>query len=159
MKFPNLDETYSDVVKNADLVMYEAKVMRQRVALAYQLAVSEKHNTRLAYVSALKAALKNNEFELFYQPQFNCVHDIIGAEALLRWHNPKYQFESPAVYIPIAEDSDLILAIGDWVLNEACRHLKILQAQGLLDGFKKLSISVSGKQLTQQNFLRISAHA
>jgi diguanylate cyclase (GGDEF)-like protein len=150
--FPNIDETYSDIVKNADLAMYEAKVMRQRVALAYHPAMSEKHNTRLAYASDLKTALKNNEFELFYQPQFNCAHEIIGAEALLRWHNPKYQFESPAVYIPIAEDSDLILEIGDWVLNEACRHLKILQVQGLLGRFKKLSINVSGKQLTQQDF-------
>jgi diguanylate cyclase (GGDEF)-like protein len=150
--FPNLDESYNDIVKNADLAMYEAKVMRQRVALAYHPAMSEKHNTRLAYASDLKAALKNNEFELFYQPQFNGNHDIIGAEALLRWHNPKYQFESPAIYIPIAEDSDLILGIGDWVLNEACRHLKILQVQGLLTGFKKLSINVSGKQLTQQDF-------
>lgn len=150
--FPNLDESCSDIVKNADLAMYEAKVMRQRVALAYHPDMSEKHNTRLAYASDLKAALKNNEFELYYQPQFNCAHEIIGAEALLRWHNPKYQFESPAVYIPIAEDSDLILEIGDWVLNEACRHLKVLQVQGMLTEFKKLSINVSGKQLTQQDF-------
>ncbi|MEN0037178.1 MAG: bifunctional diguanylate cyclase/phosphodiesterase [Cellvibrio sp.] len=150
--FPNLDESYSDIIKNADLAMYEAKAMRQRVALAYHPDMSEKHNTRLAYASDLKAAIKNNEFELYYQPQFNRAHEIIGAEALLRWHNPKYQFESPAVYIPIAEDSDLILDIGDWVLNEACKHLKVLQAQGLLEGFKKLSINVSGKQLTQQDF-------
>lgn len=157
--FPNLDESHNDIVKNADLAMYEAKVMRQRVALAYHPAMSEKHNTRLAYVSDLKAALKNDEFELFYQPQFNCTNEIIGAEALLRWRNPKYQFESPAVYIPIAEDSDLILQIGDWVLKEACRHLKILQEQKLLNGFKKLSINVSGKQLAQQDFFAHICHA
>jgi EAL domain-containing protein (putative c-di-GMP-specific phosphodiesterase class I) len=104
------------------------------------------------YVSELKNALKNNEFILHYQPQYDFNHNIIGAEALLRWNHPKRIHESPEVYIPIAEDSELILAIGDWVLHESCRQLKLLQENGLPDSFKKLSINVSAKQLGQENF-------
>ncbi|MET0356249.1 MAG: bifunctional diguanylate cyclase/phosphodiesterase, partial [Cellvibrio sp.] len=141
-----------DVIKHADLAMYEAKSLRQRVALRYQPSMSEKLNSRSIYVSELKSALKNNEFTLYYQPQYDFNHQIIGAEALLRWSNPKHIEESPEVYIPIAEDSELIVGIGDWVLHESCRQLKVLQENGLPDSFKKLSINVSAKQLGQENF-------
>jgi len=150
--FPIADKSSCDVIKNADLAMYEAKTLRQRVALRYRSSMSEKLNIRSSYVAELKNALKNNEFLLYYQPQYDFDHQIIGAEALLRWNNPKRIEESPDVYIPIAEDSELILAIGDWVLHESCRQLKILQEQGLPESFKKLSINVSAKQLGQEDF-------
>lgn len=150
--FPRNNASISDILKNADLAMYEAKAVRQRGALAYKPQMSEKHNQRLAYVSDLKQALRNKEFALFYQPQCDYDGNITGAEALLRWLNPKYQHVSPAVYIPIAEDSELILEIGQWVLEEACRHLAALQQHQLLQGFKKLSINVSGKQLVKKDF-------
>jgi len=150
--FSNSSSSSCDVIKHADLAMYEAKTLRQRVALRYQASMSEKLNLRSVYVSELKNALKNNEFTLYYQPQYDFHHQIIGAEALLRWNNPKRIEESPDIYIPIAEDSELILAIGDWVLHESCRQLKVLQENGLPDSFKKLSINVSAKQLGQENF-------
>jgi diguanylate cyclase len=150
--FPAANNSSCDVIKHADLAMYEAKVLRQRVALRYRIDMSERLNLRSAYVAELKSALKNNEFLLYYQPQYNFKHEIIGAEALLRWNNPKRINESPEIYIPIAEDSELILAIGDWVLHESCRQLKTLQEQGLPESFKKLSINVSAKQLGQENF-------
>ena len=150
--FPNAKSSSCDVIKHADLAMYEAKMLRQRVAIRYQTSMSEKLNLRSLYVSELKAALKNNEFLLYYQPQYDFHGQIIGAEALLRWNNPKRIEESPDIYIPIAEDSELILAIGDWVLHESCRQLKVLQENGLPESFKKLSINVSAKQLGQENF-------
>lgn len=150
--FPVANNSSCDVIKNADLAMYEAKTLRQRVALRYRSSMSEKLNMRSAYVTELKSALKNNEFLLYYQPQYNFDNQIIGAEALLRWNNPKRIDESPDIYIPIAEDSELILAIGDWVLHESCQQLKLLQERGLPDSFKKLSINVSAKQLGQENF-------
>ncbi len=150
--FPVANSSSCDVIKHADLAMYEAKMLRQRVAIRYAESMSEKLNMRSVYVAELKNALKNNEFVLYYQPQYDFEHQIIGAEALLRWNNPKRLQESPDVYIPIAEDSELILAIGDWVLHESCRQLKILQEAGLPDSFKKLSINVSAKQLGQENF-------
>lgn len=157
--FPSSEESPNDVIKHADLAMYEAKTLRQRVALRYNVSMSEKLNTRLAYIAELKNALKNNELMLYYQPQYNIKNQIIGAEALLRWNNPKRFGESPAGYISIAEDSDLILTIGDWVFNEACRHLKILQEQGVPDTFKKLAINVSARQLSKDNFFADICHA
>lgn len=150
--FPVVHKSIHDVIKNADLAMYEAKTLRQRTAIRYTPSMSQRLNLRSVYVSELKAALKNNEFMLYYQPQYNFDRQIIGAEALLRWNNPRRIGESPDVYIPIAEDSEMILAIGDWVLHESCRQLKILQEQGLPESFKKLSINVSAKQLGQENF-------
>lgn len=150
--FPSVNSNYCDVIKHADLAMYEAKLLRQRAALRYDPAMSEKLNSRTACVAELKHALKNNEFMLYYQPQYNADGEIIGAEALLRWNHPKRMHESPEVFIPIAEDSELILAIGDWVLYESCRHLKQLQELGLPESFRKLSINVSAKQLAQDNF-------
>ena len=144
--------SFSNVIKNADLAMYEAKALRQKIAVRYDSSMSEKVNIRSAYISELKNALKNNEFSLCYQPQYDVSHNIIGAEVLLRWNNLKHINESPDVYIPIAEDSELILAIGDWVFYESCRQLKILQDFGLPNSFKKLSINVSARQLGQENF-------
>lgn len=157
--FPVAEKSFHDVIKNADLAMYEAKNLRQRAAVRYTCSMSERLNRRSVYVSELKSALKNNEFVLFYQPQYNLKGQIIGAEALLRWNNPRRIGESPDVYIPIAEDSELILAIGDWVLNESCRQLKILQEQGLPASFKKLSINVSAKQLGQADFFESISRA
>jgi diguanylate cyclase (GGDEF)-like protein len=150
--FPTKNSSSCDVIKHADLAMYEAKALRQRVAIRYHTSMSEKLNLRSLYVAELKSALKNNEFLLYYQPQYDFNNEIIGAEALLRWNSPKRIDESPDIYIPIAEDSELILAIGDWVLHESCRQLKILQENGLPNSFKKLSINVSAKQLGQENF-------
>lgn len=150
--FPAENSKCSDVIKHADLAMYEAKVLRQRAALRYNPVMFERLNSRTACVTELKSALKNNEFMLYYQPQYNGNGEVIGAEALLRWNHPRRIHESPEVFIPIAEDSELILAIGDWVLYESCRHLKQLQEMGLPPSFKKLSINVSAKQLAQDNF-------
>jgi len=150
--FPSANSDYCDVIKHADLAMYEAKVLRQRAALRYSSSMSEKLNARTACVAELKNALKNNEFMLYYQPQYNVDGEIVGAEALLRWNHPRRMHESPEVFIPVAEDSELIHAIGDWVLYESCRHLKQLQELGLPDSFRKLSINVSAKQLAQDNF-------
>ncbi|WP_413698734.1 EAL domain-containing protein [Psychromonas sp. KJ10-10] len=100
----------------------------------------------------MKQAIQNNEFCLYYQPQYNHKKEIIGAEALLRWHHPTREMVSPEVYIPIAEESSLILDIGLWVLEQACRDIKILEQRGLPSTFKKLSINVSPKQLQQANF-------
>lgn len=144
--------SFSNVIKNADLAMYEAKALHRKVAVRYDSGMSEKLNMRSAYISELKNALKNNEFSLCYQPQYDVNRNIIGAEALLRWNNPKHINESPDVYISIAEDSELILAIGDWVLYESCRQLKALQDLGLPDSFKKLAINVSARQLGQDDF-------
>jgi EAL domain-containing protein (putative c-di-GMP-specific phosphodiesterase class I) len=114
--------------------------------------MSEKIKRRLAYADDIKQGLAQNDFKLFYQPQYNQTGDIIGAEALLRWQHPIHGTESPSVYIPIAEESDLILAIGQWVLEKACQDIKKIEQLTLPDSFKKISINISARQLIQYNF-------
>lgn len=150
--FPSENGTLADVIPFADIAMYEAKRAGSLQGLEYQVVMSEKINLKNAYIEEMKKALINDEFCLYYQPQYNHNHEIIGAEALLRWHHPERGMESPEVYIPIAEESDLILDIGEWVLKHACQHLQILEKKGLPDSFKKLSINVSPKQLQQSDF-------
>lgn len=142
----------SNIIPFADIAMYEAKRARTSHGLKYQTAMSDKINLKNDYVREIKKAIKNEDFFLYYQPQYNQKYQIIGAEALLRWVHPTRGIESPEVYIPIAEESDLILDIGLWVLEQACRDLKVLEQLGVPNYFKKLSINVSPKQLLQENF-------
>jgi diguanylate cyclase (GGDEF)-like protein len=150
--FPVQSNKASDLIKFADIAMYEAKREKNLQGKQYQAAMSDKINKRLSYVDDMKLGLKSGEFELHYQPQFNHNNEMIGAEALLRWNHPKHGMESPAIYIPIAEESNLILHIGQWVLEQACRDIKKLEQLGLPQSFGAISINVSAKQLIQDDF-------
>jgi len=150
--FPLQSSTVNNLIKFADIAMYEAKREKSRQGKQYKTAMSEKIKRRLAYIDDMKQGLENGDFKLFYQPQYNQEGNIIGAEGLLRWHHPIYGMESPAIYIPIAEESDLILHIGQWVLEQACRDIKALELLSLPKTFKKIAINVSAKQLIQHDF-------
>ncbi len=153
--FNDSSKTVNDIIKNADIAMYEAIKTEGVKGIAYESKMSESLNNRLNYTAQIENALKNNEFELHYQPQFDHLKNIIGAEALLRWNNPVRGYESPAVYIPIAEESDLIVRIGDFVLNQACKDIKVIEKMKLPDSFKQVSINVSAKQIAKNDFVDI----
>ncbi|MBU2872156.1 bifunctional diguanylate cyclase/phosphodiesterase [Colwellia sp. E2M01] len=150
--FPLQSSTVNNIIKFADIAMYEAKRNKSRLGKQYHSSMSDKIKKRLAYVEDMKQGLKNGDFKLFYQPQYNHSGDIIGAEALLRWQHPIHGIESPAVYIPIAEESDLILNIGQWVLEQACADIHKIEQLSLPNTFKNISINVSAKQLIQHDF-------
>ena len=153
--FPEQSTTVNDTIKFADIAMYEAKSAKTLLGLKYHETMSDKINKRIAYVEEIKHALINNDFKLYYQAQYNHNGDIVGAEALLRWLHPVNGMESPSVYIPIAEESDLILFIGQWVLEQACRDIYALEQIGLPTHFKNIAINVSAKQLIQHDFENI----
>jgi EAL domain-containing protein (putative c-di-GMP-specific phosphodiesterase class I) len=101
---------------------------------------------RLSLERDLRAAQDNGEFELYYQPKIDARSGhVAGAEALLRWHRGEQGIVSPAMFIPLAEQLGLIVRIGDWVINEACRQLHTWQALGLPD--MKLAVNLSMAQL------------
>lgn len=150
--FPQQSSTVNSLIKFADIAMYEAKNAKTLQGMQYHQSMSDKINKRLAYVDEMKQGLANNDFRLYYQAQYNHYGEICGAEALLRWLHPVHGLESPAVYIPIAEESNLILAIGQWVLEQACRDIYQLEQQGLPQYFTKIAINVSAKQLIQHDF-------
>ncbi len=151
--YPTAPKTVTEILKNADLAMYEAKRTSAELGLLYRPSMSEALDNRIAYIADIKKALKESEFELHYQPQYDQGFNIIGAEALLRWNSPTRGYVSPMEYIPIAEESDLIVEIGDWVMDQACRDIATLESLNLPDSFENIAINVSAKQLAKEDFL------
>jgi EAL domain-containing protein (putative c-di-GMP-specific phosphodiesterase class I) len=115
-----------------------------------QLAVEE----RMHLYNDLRHALIRNELALHYQPQYNASGDIVGAEALLRWHHPERGLVSPAEFIPLAEDSGLILPIGEWVMLSACRLLRHLDDEGMAKRLFSMAVNVSARQFRQASFVQ-----
>ncbi len=147
--FPNDGTEVNDLIKRADVAMYHAKEQGrnnyQFYSAAYSLATSE----HLSLEARLRRALDSNELELYYQPQLHAGgREIVGVEALLRWNDPEQGIVLPDRFIPLAEDSGLILQIGEWVLQEACRQAYVWNAPGTRRIF--VSVNVSGVQLQRQ---------
>ncbi len=139
------------LLKNADSAMYQAKHSGRATYRFYTEALHEKAMERMNIERLLHKALKNDEFELYYQPQVNFeTEQIIGCEALIRWNQPSMGFVAPDQFIPIAEHSNLIIEIGEWVMREVCRQAKNWQDQGLN---LKVSFNVSARQFLRPDEL------
>lgn len=140
--YPEDGKTSESLLQNADAALYQAKSQGRNNFAFYRQELTEFSRQRLALEAELKQALKNNEFELYYQPQFSIKTDqFVGAEALIRWNSPRKGRVSPTLFIPLAEETGLIREIGKWVLFEACR-----QGQDWLDqGFniQRLAVNVA----------------
>lgn len=153
--YPNGDDNADDILHHADTAMYQTKQSNTNVPSFYCKKLSQDLILRLALEKELQAACKNTEqFELLYQPQYTTNGMCIGAEALIRWNNPTRGVVSPNDFIAIAEETGLMLEIGQWVIDQACRDLKKLHQYGLPDTFKKLSINVSPVQFSQKSFVK-----
>jgi EAL domain-containing protein (putative c-di-GMP-specific phosphodiesterase class I) len=110
---------------------------------------------RLEVEKELQIAVKDlNQFELFYQPQYNFEGMCVGAEALIRWSHPDQTLALPGLFIPVAEETGLMLKLGRWVLIQSCLHLRILTETGIPKSFKKLSVNVSAIQFNQKSFVQ-----
>ncbi len=140
-----------ELLRNADIAMYNAKKSGKNSYRFYTEELSHAQYREAEIESHLRNALNNDELTLFYQPQYNLVtHEIIGAEILLRWHSATLGMVSPDEFIPVAENSNLIISIGEWVLNKACeqaKHWSERHKHHLL-----FSINVSPMQFTNHNF-------
>ena len=120
------------LVKNADMAMYRAKLTGRNRYQFFQEDMNRAFRARKSLESDLRKALSENELELFYQPQVDAREGtVLGAEALVRWHHPQRGLVPPAEFIPIAEESGLILPLSDWVLRTACIQNRAWQQRGL----------------------------
>ena len=148
--FPLDGQDVGSLLRNADTAMYVAKESGRDNFQFFSQEMNNRAVERMSLERNLRKALERQEFTLFYQPQFDVQHGrIIGMEALLRWNHPEMGCISPGKFIPIAEETGLIVPIGEWVLRTAC-----LQAKGWTDdGFSEIcmAVNISGCQFKQNN--------
>ena len=142
------------LIRNADIAMFRAKVHRKNAYEFYSKKYSIEHRNRVLIENHLKFALERNEFFLVYQPQINLTNmKIKGAEALLRWKHPDLGLISPDKFIPILEETQMIVPIGEWVIRQAFKQAIIWQTKLNLN--LKMAINVSAYQLISQEFKSI----
>jgi len=150
--YPNDGETASKLLKNADIAMYKAKSKGRNRYVFFDQEMNQETNEHLEVEKSLHKALENNEFIIFYQPQINLQTDkIVGFEALIRWNHPTRGLTAPGYFIHIAEESELIVDIGSWVILEVMRQIKAWYDMGLDPG--KTAINIAGKQLESANLV------
>jgi len=142
------------LLKNADVAMYRAKEHGRNNFQFYTPEMNDLANERLALEHSLRRALERNELLLHYQPKVNLETGmIVGAEALLRWQHPEWGLIAPERFIPIAEETGLIVQIGAWVIRTACNQARLWQDAGLPPVI--MSVNLSARQFRQESFVKV----
>ncbi len=150
--FPNGNgDTVDELIKHADSAMYQAKQQGRNEIRFYHPSIQNAANTRLTMEAELRAAIAQNQFELYYQPHINARSELIGCEALIRWNHPQRGLLNPNDFIPMAEESGLIVPIGEWVIETALAN-GALFFRDLPKNY--MAVNVSPLQFRQSNFVR-----
>jgi len=144
--------TVDELLRRADLAMYKAKDSGRNAYRFFDPEMEAFLRERVVLEADLHQGILEQQFVLHFQPQYNSARQIVGAEALIRWQHPQRGLVMPAQFIPFAEDSGLILTIGEWVLTSACRQL-LLWAHQPETKHLSLSVNVSPRQYLQSNFV------
>jgi diguanylate cyclase (GGDEF)-like protein/PAS domain S-box-containing protein len=146
------DITTDSVLAQADTAMYAAKKSGKNTFRFFDPAMQEELAQRTTLESALRRAIKESQFSLYYQPQVDEQGHLLGVEALIRWHHPDLGLVPPVQFIPLAEETDIILSIGRWVLETACAQLKTWKVISSTQNLT-IAVNVSAKQFYQPNFV------
>jgi diguanylate cyclase (GGDEF)-like protein/PAS domain S-box-containing protein len=150
--YPDNAEHIGDLMRNADRAMYFAKAEGGNIFCFFSPAMNLHAHERLKLENQLYEAIEKQELNLYYQIQVDNLYQPLGAEALIRWLHPEQKLMLPMQFIPLAEESGLILSIGHWVLDMACAQLKAWQSSALTRDLI-LSVNVSPKQFRQDDFI------
>lgn len=145
-------ETSEELMKRSDLAMYQAKAEGRNTIRFFDPAMQEVAAKRSEIEADLRLAIERDEFLLYYQPKVTFSGELQGYEALIRWQHPTKGMISPAEFIPVAEETGLILPIGKWVIREACSTVKQWQDTPALKGLI-LAINISARQFRQKEFV------
>jgi diguanylate cyclase (GGDEF)-like protein/PAS domain S-box-containing protein len=148
--YPIDGEDSDTLLKNADAAMYAAKESGRKTYQFFTPEMNERVMKRVQMETSMRRALERNEFVLHYQPKVELASGAIyGIEALLRWAHPERGLVSPAEFIPVLEDTGLIVPVGEWVTREACRQIRAWQKSGLK--VPPVAVNLSARQFQQKN--------
>lgn len=150
--FSDHKQSLDDLLKHADIAMYQAKKSGRNALRFFDPKMQASINARVALEADLRVALKEKQFKLHFQPQVYHNRQITGAEVLIRWQHPSRGIVSPYDFIPLAEETGLILPIGQWVLETACKQIKAWESN-LLTQHLQLAVNVSARQFFQPDFV------
>ncbi|MDT5157450.1 MAG: hypothetical protein QOH51_1807 [Acidobacteriota bacterium] len=154
--YPNDGADAATLLKNANAALYRAREQGGNNYQFYTADMNAKAMKRLALENSLRRALERSEFEVYYQPVLDInLRKIVGMEALIRWHHPELGLVQPAEFIPLAEDTGMIVPIGEWVLRTACFQSKSWQEAGFAP--LSLAVNLSARQFQQQNLSEVMA--
>ena len=156
--FPNDGEEMEVILQDAGVAMHHAKQQGKNHSHFYSQGLNAHSRQRLSVESDLRKALERGEMRLYYQPKY-CVQSgrVSGAEALVRWQHPERGLVGPQDFIPVAEESGLIVPLGDWVLRAACEQIKAWQSAGLAT--PRVAVNVSSHQFREHRLAETVQHA
>lgn len=147
-------QNVDDVFKHADSALYNAKEKGRNTVSFYEPSMQAEVDRRLSISEGLREALNNNQFVLHYQPQLDSNNRLSGAEALIRWNHPENGLIPPNDFISVAEETGLIIEVGNWVIQEAVQQIGVWHKAGLCKkNILRLAINVSPQQFHQENFV------
>ena len=149
--FPENSNSPDDILQQADTAMYLSKDSGRNTIHFFKPHMQEAADRRIQLENELRVAIEQQQFVLYYQPQVNQFGEMVSTEALIRWKHPEKGLIPPNDFIPIAEEINLIVPIGMWILDEVCRQIKSWRASGL--DVKRVAINVSANQFKQECFV------
>ena len=150
--YSDQEQSTDELLKQADLAMYQSKSAGRNTLRFFDPAMQAVITTRVKLETDIRQGILKGEFLLYYQPQINREGRTVGAEVLLRWPHPQRGMVSPAEFIPLAEDTGLILPLGNWVLETACTQLSLWSKAPLTQDLT-LAVNVSARQFRQPDFV------
>lgn len=151
--FRNYEITVDELLKRADIAMYQAKSAGRNTLSFYDPAMQATLEARANLESDLRLAIEESQFKLYYQMQVDHTGKIHGAEVLIRWHHPQKGLIPPLQFIPLAEETGLILSIGQWVMKTACAQIKIWEKDPIASHLQ-IAVNVSACQFHDPSFVK-----
>lgn len=150
--FPRDGDSADTLIKHADIAMYHTKDQGKNGYFQFEDAMSIRQHKRLSLENEIRRGMRDDQFEVYYQPQVNPFSGrVTGVEALLRWEHPERGLLSPAFFLGVAEESGLIVELGDWVLKTALQEMRQWRAEGIV--LDKLAVNFSPRQMEQKDFV------
>jgi len=153
--FPKGNEGVDDLMREADVAMYRAKERGRNQVVYFEPAMQEAVTQRYVMEQALREAIRGGGLELYLQSQVDAAGRVLGAEVLVRWRHPAQGLIPPASFIPLAEESGLIVPLGEWVLRESCRLVTRLDQAG---HSLRIAVNVSPRQFREPDFVQRVRH-